>query len=307
MIFGKAFEKIKQGLAKTRESFGKAIHAVLTIGRKLSIEDIDRIEELLLAADIGVEATTHLIEGLKRDYKDKKIEKPDQVLDYLKAELKRRLGSAPGGIVLAPAPPTVVMIAGVNGTGKTTSIAKLTRHFATQNRKVLLAASDTFRAAAIEQLTAWSERLGVEIVHHRAGADPSAVAFDAVEAAVSRKVDLLFVDTAGRLHTKVNLMKELTKIRTVIGKKLPGAPHETLLVLDATVGQNAIAQAKAFHEASPLTGIVLAKMDGTAKGGIVVAIHQTLGLPVKYLGVGEKPDDLEVFDPEAFVEALFAE
>ena len=206
---------------------------------------------------------------------------------------------------MASVPPTVILIVGVNGTGKTTSIAKLANMFREQGKSVLLGACDTFRAAANEQLQIWGERVRVELVRHQPGADPAAVAYDSVEAALARKSDILIVDTAGRLHTKANLMKELSKIRNVIAKKIPGAPHETLLVLDATTGQNAIAQAKIFKEATDVTGLFIAKLDGTAKGGIVLAIKRELAIPVRFIGIGEKADDIEPFDAERFVEALF--
>jgi fused signal recognition particle receptor len=228
------------------------------------------------------------------------------VLGYLKGELRRRLTEEGNDIIMAPVPPTVILVAGVNGSGKTTSIAKIAKHYADEGKKVLLAASDTFRAAAVEQLSIWAERIGCEIVKHHHGADPAAVTFDAADAALGRGVDILIVDTAGRLHTQRNLMEELGKIRRVLEKKIPGAPHEVLLVLDATTGQNAISQSRVFKDAIRITGLVVAKLDGTAKGGVVVAIKNQLGIPVKFIGVGEKLDDIERFDAEAFVEALFA-
>jgi fused signal recognition particle receptor len=229
----------------------------------------------------------------------------EDVLAFLKEDLRARLGGEGVPLQWAPAPPTVVLVVGVNGSGKTTSIAKLAKAFQDEGKGVLLAAADTFRAAAIEQLEIWGKRVGCDVIRHQPGADPAAVAYDACDAAIARKADALIIDTAGRLQTKVNLMKELEKIRNVLGRKIPGAPHETLLVLDATVGQNAISQAQRFHEATPITGIVLAKLDGTAKGGIVVAIHDRLKIPVKFVGLGEKPTDLDAFEPGKFVEAMF--
>ncbi|MCK5577995.1 MAG: signal recognition particle-docking protein FtsY, partial [Planctomycetes bacterium] len=257
-------------------------------------------------ADMGVETSLKIIEDLKSAYKEGKLTGVEQVIDYLKLDLKTSLKETKAALNLSTTPPTVILVAGVNGTGKTTSIAKLAYLFQQEKKKVLLAASDTFRAAAIDQLAVWSDRIGVEIVRHQPGADPGAVAFDAAEAALARQVDYLIVDTAGRLHTKTNLMKELTKIKNVLAKKIPGAPHETLLVLDATTGQNAIIQAKQFNEAVPVTGLFLAKLDGTAKGGIIVAIKNQLNIPVKFIGLGEKSDDLEPFDADKFVDALFA-
>lgn len=306
MIFKKAIGKILDGLAKTREVFSRRITDLFAITRKVDPEFLDKLEELLISADIGVEATGEIIGDIKTAYKQGVVKDTSGLLDHLKAALKSRMSaSSPEPISFPQQGPCVILVVGVNGTGKTTSIAKLAGYLQSKNKKVMLAASDTFRAAAIEQLTIWSQRLGVQIIAHKDGADPAAVAYDAAEAAVARKADVLIVDTAGRLHTKANLMKELAKINGVLAKKIPGAPHEVLLVLDATTGQNAIAQAKVFKESSPITGVFLAKLDGTAKGGIVVAIRKQLDIPVKFVGVGEKLDDIEVFDPEKFVDALF--
>ncbi|MBI4834703.1 MAG: signal recognition particle-docking protein FtsY [Planctomycetes bacterium] len=225
-------------------------------------------------------------------------------MEHLKAELKATLKGGDTKLAASANPPTVIMVGGVNGTGKTTSIAKLAYLLGAENKKVILAASDTFRAAAIEQLGIWANRVGAELIRHQSGSDPAAVVFDAVDAALARKADYLIIDTAGRLHTKANLMKELTKIRNVVAKKIPGAPHETLLVLDATTGQNAIVQAKLFNEAINVTGIFLAKLDGTAKGGIIIAIKNQLNIPVKFIGIGEKPEDIEPFDADRFIDAL---
>lgn len=303
-LFSKAFEKIKAGLAKTKKVLTTPIQDLFVLTRKLDAAFIDELEETLITADIGVATTTRIIEDLKFKYKHKEIMEVPQVHAYLQASLLGQLQSLPRQVKYAASGPTVILIAGVNGTGKTTSVAKLAKWFAGEGKKVMLGACDTFRAAAIEQLTIWSGRLGIEIVKHQMNADPAAVAFDAVEAAIARKADVLLIDTAGRLHTKQNLMTELGKIRRVMQKKLPEAPHETWLVLDATTGQNAVNQAKAFNEILQVSGLVLAKLDGTAKGGVVIAIEEQLKMPVKFVGVGEQIDDMEVFDPEAFVKAL---
>ncbi|KAF0244055.1 MAG: fused signal recognition particle, partial [Planctomycetota bacterium] len=303
-LFGKAFEKIKAGLAKTKRVLTTPIQDLFVLTRKLDEAFIDELEETLITADIGVATATRIIEDLKFKYKHKEIMEVPQVHAYLKSSLLKQLQSIPRDVRYAASGPTVILVAGVNGTGKTTSIAKLAHWFHAEGKKVILGACDTFRAAAIEQLTIWSGRLGVEIVKHQMNADPAAVAFDAVEAAIARKADVLLIDTAGRLHTKQNLMTELGKIKRVIQKKLPEAPHETWLVLDATTGQNAVNQAKAFNEVLQVTGLVLAKLDGTAKGGVVIAIEEQLKLPVKFVGVGEQIEDVEIFEPEAFVNAL---
>jgi len=301
-----ALNKLKSGLAKTRNVFLGGIRAVLPAGRKIDEPLLDKLEEQLIAADIGVKTTLKIIEDLKTAYREKRIATSEDVLAALKAEMKRYWPPADRSLHFAPSGPTVVLVAGVNGVGKTTSIAKLAQHLADQGKRVILGACDTFRAAAVEQLSIWAERTGTQIVKHRQGADPGAVAFDACEAAVARGADVLLLDTAGRIHTKENLMRELGKIRRVVASKIPGAPHEVLLVLDATTGQNAISQARMFTEAAGVTGIFLAKLDGTAKGGIVVAIRNEVSLPVKFIGIGEKTEDIEPFDPERFVEALFA-
>lgn len=299
----RTFAKLKDSLKKTRDRLVSGFKSILR--GKISPELLDQVFEQLIAADIGVEASTQIIEHIRTAWKEGKIEDAGQVLDYLKCELKAQLKEADNTLRESPKPPTVILVVGVNGTGKTTSIAKLANFYKKAGRSVLLAASDTYRAAAIEQLGIWAERIGVDMIKHQSGGDPAAVAFDAVEAAVARGVDILIVDTAGRLHTKGHLMQELAKIRRVLGRKLPGSPHETLLVLDATTGQNAISQAKVFKEATNVTGIILAKLDGTAKGGIVVAIKRQLGIPVKFIGIGEALDDLETFDADRFVDALF--
>ncbi|NOZ21738.1 MAG: signal recognition particle-docking protein FtsY [Planctomycetes bacterium] len=297
--------KLKEGLQKTRAKLAAGMKAILTIGRKIDAECLDEIEEMLLASDIGPQVTMKIIGDLQQAYKDKKIEDASQVLAFLKSELKESLRGWDAEIQFSPTPPTVILVAGVNGSGKTTSIAKLANLLKKDGKQVLLAASDTFRAAAVEQLEIWSQRIGVDIVRHQTGADPGAVAFDALEAALARGSDVVIVDTAGRLHTERNLMNELQKIHRVVGKKIPGAPHEVLLVLDATTGQNAVSQAKLFTQAIGVTGIILAKLDGTAKGGIVLGMRNQIDIPVKLVGVGEKAEDIQTFNADAFVDALF--
>jgi fused signal recognition particle receptor len=247
-----------------------------------------------------------LIEDLREAYKQKKIAETDDIIPFLKEHIKNYWPHRDRQLRHSPNPPTVILVAGVNGSGKTTSIAKLAYILSQNKENVIVAACDTFRAAAVEQLSIWADRIGVQIVKHKQGADPAAVAFDACQAAISRKADYLILDTAGRLHTQKDLMRELTKIRNVVTKLLPDAPHEVLLVLDSTTGQNAIAQAKNFTEAIDVTGIFLAKLDGTARGGIVIAIKDQLDIPVKFVGLGEQPTDIAEFDPETFVEALFS-
>ncbi|MFI5401574.1 MAG: signal recognition particle-docking protein FtsY [Planctomycetota bacterium] len=294
-------DRLRQVLERTRDVLGGALVRVVR-GRRLDEDLIDEIEETLLRADVGVATSARVVEELRQAGKRGEIGAGEEVVPFLKKSLAGRLGGG-AGLLEAPEKPTVVLIVGVNGSGKTTSIAKLAGWLQGQGKKVVLAAGDTFRAAAVQQLTVWSNRLGIEIVKQDTGSDPAAVAFDAADAAVSRGADVLIVDTAGRLHTQEHLMRELEKIRRVLGKRIPAAPHETLLVLDATTGQNAIQQARRFHEATPVTGIILAKLDGTARGGAVLSIKDELDLPVKFVGVGEKITDIEPFDAAAFVEA----
>lgn len=307
MVLKSLISKLSAGIAKTKEGFTKRVRDLFSVFRKIDDAFLDQLEETLLSADMGIETVQKIRQDLQKAYKEGLIETSDKVLDYLKNDLKQLLRSDAHQLQLSSTPPTIILVAGVNGTGKTTSIAKLANLLHLEGKKVLLAASDTFRAAAIEQLTVWSQRVGVEIIKHQHGADPAAVAYDGAEAAVSRKMDVLIIDTAGRLQTKTNLMKELTKIKNVLSKRIPGAPHEVLLVLDATTGQNAISQAIHFKEAGDVTGIFLAKLDGTAKGGIVVAIKDKLNIPVKFVGLGEQLDDIARFDADSFVEALFQE
>ncbi len=304
-VFGKTLKKLAAGLSRTRKKFVGGIKAVLTLGRKIDEDLLEELEQTLIEGDIGVSSVMQICDDLRQAYKDKVIVRAEEVIPFLKNEIKNYWPEADRTIHYAEAGPTVILVAGVNGTGKTTSIAKLAHSFKQSGKKVCLAAADTFRAAAVEQLTIWADRIGVDIVKQASGTDPAAVVFDACDAAVARGADILLVDTAGRLHTQDHLMRELTKIRDVVARKIPGAPHEVLLVLDATTGQNAINQAKAFQEAIEVSGIFLAKLDGTAKGGIVVAIRKEINLPVKFVGLGEQPTDVEPFDPETFVEALF--
>lgn len=289
----------RAGLSKTRQGLGSRLKAVL--GRDATLEArLAELEEALILADVGVSTTQRLLGALRRT---PNLDSPESLVAALKAEIKR--------ILEQPAPgegserPRVVLVAGVNGVGKTTSIAKLAHLYRQQGKKVLIAAGDTFRAAAIEQLEVWAERVGCDFVKHQSGSDPSAVAFDAVKAARAREVDVAIIDTAGRLHVKANLMEELKKIVRVVGREMPGAPHEIFLVLDATTGQNALSQAKLFREAIAVTGLILTKLDGTAKGGAVLAVRSEIGLPVRYVGLGEGLEDLRPFDSEAFAEALF--
>lgn len=297
--------KLSQGLAKTRSRLADGLQDLFRAGRKIDAEFLEQLEETLILADVGVAATTRILGDLKARYRDREIQPGDDLVALIKTDLKETLGQADREVHFAPDGPTVVLVAGVNGSGKTTAVARLAHLFLAQDKKVLLACCDTFRAAADEQLAIWATRVGVDMIRHRPGADPGAVAFDAAEAAVARGIDVLVVDTAGRLHTQDHLMRELGKIRRVLEKKIPGAPHEVLLVLDATTGQNAIAQAKEFRAAIDVTGVFLAKLDGTAKGGIVLAIKRELGIPVKFVGIGEKADDIAPFDPDTFIEALF--
>ncbi len=304
---GRLFTKIKEGLAKTRSAVGGALRRLIGGGRAIDRAFLEQLEDTLLQADIGVAKSEQIVAELKAKYRDGEIAKGDDLLAFLKQSLRDEL-QAPRDEELAWAAegPTVVLVVGVNGAGKTTTIAKLAKRFKDQGRQVLIAAGDTYRAAAIEQLSIWAERVGVEIIKSHDGADAAAVAYDAVVAAESRKSDVVLIDTAGRLHNKEHLMRELEKIRRVIQKRLPQAPHETLLVLDATAGQNAIQQAKVFGQSMGVTGLVLTKLDGTAKGGVAITIRRELGLPVRYIGVGETMDDLQPFDPDGYIEAIFA-
>ncbi len=304
-IFTKTLGYFKDRLGKTRSKISSSLSSVLTLGRNIDDELLTQLEETLISDDIGVETTDKLVNDLTHAYRQRQIVKSDDIIPFLKEHIKSYWPHRDRQLHTAQQGPTVILVAGVNGSGKTTSIAKLAYILSQNKKKVIVAACDTFRAAAVEQLTIWAERIGVQIVKHKSGADPAAVAFDACQAALARNVDFLILDTAGRLHTQQHLMRELTKIRDVTTKQIPTAPHEVLLVLDATTGQNAIVQAKMFTKAIDVTGIFLAKLDGTAKGGIVIAIKDQLDIPVKFVGLGEKPEDIAEFEPDTFVEALF--
>lgn len=299
------FDKLKDGLMKTRKSITEKIDQVLVSFGKVDEELFDELEEILITSDLGIDTTLRVIEDIKSKVRERKIIDALKVKDLLKEELQEILSKG-GNELELDTKPAVIIVIGVNGVGKTTSIGKIANLYKQQGKKVLLAAGDTFRAAAIDQLEIWAERVGVDVIAQKEGSDPAAVIYDAVQAAKSRKADLLICDTAGRLHTKKNLMEELKKVSRVLDRELPGADRETLLVLDATTGQNAISQAKTFSETADITGIVLTKLDGTAKGGIVVAIKSELDIPVKLIGVGEQIDDLQRFDATEFVEALFS-
>ena len=304
---GGIFRRLRQGLSKTHRLLVKGMDDLLQPGRGVDEQLWEELEEILMVSDVGVVATQRLIEGLRYDASQKDITGAHQIMPLLQDKVLEILKpcEVPLSLTGAGNDPFVVMAIGVNGVGKTTTIGKLAHRFASQGKKVIVAASDTFRAAAIEQLDIWSQRAGAHLIKHQNGADPSAVAFDALKAAISKRCHLLLIDTAGRLHTKEVLMEELKKIKRIIGRELPAAPHEVLLILDATTGQNAIAQARTFHQSLGVTGIILTKLDGTAKGGIVVAIAQELGIPLRFIGVGEEIDDLQEFIADAFVEALF--
>ncbi len=302
-LFTATASAIRQAMARTRAALGAPLRGLLS--GPLTPQAVEQIETQLMRADVGPAATAALVDELRAALKAARPARGEDIASRLKERLRERLGRGDRGLRMSPQGVTVILFVGVNGSGKTTSLAKLAGALRGQGRRVLVAAADTYRAAAVDQLETWADRLGVEIVKGAPGADPASVAFDAADAAVARGAEVLLIDTAGRLHTQDHLMRQLTKIRNVVQKKIPGAPHETLLVLDATAGQNALRQARLFKEAADVTGIFLAKLDGTARGGIVVAIHDELGIPVKLVGVGETPADIEAFDPQAFVEGLF--
>ena len=298
------FERLKDGLQKTRKNFTERIEVL--VGMSAEIDDVflDELEMILLSADVGAKTTEKLIEAVRQAARKKEIKGTEDVVPFLKKYLTQML-TEEGQRTRISGTPTVILVVGVNGVGKTTTIGKLANYFHLLNYKVMIAAADTFRAAASEQLGIWGKRAGCDVIKHAEGADPAAVVFDAMKAAIARKADILFIDTAGRLHNKANLMNELEKIHRVIKREIPEAPHETFLVLDATTGQNAITQAKVFTETANVTGVVLTTLDGTAKGGVVIAIREELGLPVKWIGVGEGIMDFRPFEPEKFVDALF--
>ena len=304
-------DKFKEGLSKTRDSFSSRVNDLVSRYRKVDEEFFEELEEILIQADVGFDTVMTLIDELKMEVKRKNIQDPSDVQSVISEKLVEIYEGgeeqSSSHLNIQENDLTVILFVGVNGVGKTTTIGKLAHQFKSEGKKVLMAAGDTFRAGAIEQLEVWGERVGVEVIKQAAGSDPAAVMFDAIQAAKSRKADILLCDTAGRLQNKVNLMKELEKVKRVIEREIPGAPHEVLLVLDATTGQNAMIQAKTFKEATDVSGIVLTKLDGTAKGGIVLAIRNELHIPVKFVGLGEKMDDLQSFDAEKYVYGLFAD
>ena len=297
------FGRLKKGLSKTREIFTTDIDDLFTGKRKLDDDMLEELEELLITSDIGVQASMDILENISQ--KSFRISGADQLKEILNEEILALFDSKEKTANIVQGKPHVVMVIGVNGVGKTTTIGKLAAKSAGSGKKVLIAAADTFRAAAIEQLEIWADRAGADIIKHKDNADPAAVAYDSIEAALARDADIVFVDTAGRLHTKVNLMEELKKIKRALAKKIPEAPHEILLVLDATTGQNALSQAEMFNDSIGITGVVITKLDGTAKGGVVISICSTLDIPLLYIGVGETIDDLDVFNPKDYVSALF--
>lgn len=299
------FDRLKKGLTKTRENLTNKIEKLVIGYADIDDELLDELEETLIMADVGIETTERLMTAVRKGIKKKEINSPDDLRPFLQKEITNILSEGENETHVAAEGPTVLLVIGVNGAGKTTTIGKLAAYYKGEGKKVLLAAADTFRAAAIDQLESWGEHTGVSVIKHEEGSDPAAVAFDAVKAAKARDVDVLIIDTAGRLQTKSNLMQELEKINRVIGREIKGAPHETLLVLDATTGQNAVSQAELFTKAAPITGVVLTKLDGTAKGGVVVGIKSRLKMPVKWIGVGESVEDLRPFDAEDFARALF--
>jgi fused signal recognition particle receptor len=299
--------RLREGLAKTRSSLTQKIETILTGKSTAGEAALEEIEEILITADTGVETAMRLTDSLRREMRSGILISSPDVKAKLQEEIQQILTKDENTGLALTARPSVIMVVGVNGVGKTTTIAKLAHLLKSDGHKLILAAADTFRAAAIDQLTIWGERIGIPVIRHREGADPAAVVFDAIQAAKAREVDVVIADTAGRLHTKANLMAELKKIRRVIEREIPGGPQETLLVLDATTGQNAVSQARLFDVAVGVSGIVLTKLDGTAKGGIVIAIRDTLHIPLKFIGVGEGLEDLRPFDANEFVAALFAD
>src|SRR5881227_3597750 len=301
------FERMKEAVTRTRENLSERIEEVVAFTKEIDRSTLDDLEATLIGADLGTATTHEVLEKLREKADRKQIKNLDELKRLLKEEILAILSATDSQpVTRVDGTPEVILVVGVNGTGKTTTIGKLSQVFRSQGKNVLLCAADTFRAAAIEQLEIWGQRTGTEVIKTKPGGDPSAVLFDALQAATARKTDYVIVDTAGRLHTKTSLMSELEKMRRTAQRIIPGAPHETLLVMDATTGQNGLQQARLFTESAGVTGIVLAKLDGTAKGGVVVAISRELGLPVRYVGVGEKPGDLLPFDARDFVDSLFA-
>ena len=300
------FDKLKQGLSKTKNAMFKPLNNLFRSFKRVDEDFMEELEELLICADVGYNSTEMIIDRLRAKIKEDKLSESDDVLNALKGIMCEMIGEGEP-LNFGSSKPSVILVIGVNGVGKTTSIAKIANNLKKDGKKVVLAAADTFRAAAIDQLQIWADRVGVDLIKHSEGSDPAAVVFDATAAAKSRNADVLIIDTAGRLHNKKNLMDELSKISRVLGRELPDSTVETLLVLDSTTGQNAVQQAKEFKNAANITGLVLTKLDGTAKGGIVFSIKEELGLPVKFIGVGEAVDDMEKFDNKQFVAALFEE
>lgn len=300
------FDKLKRGLFMTHTEIIEKVKESLTPDLPIDKKAIDGLEEGLLGADVGAELTMSLVERLERRVRDERITSMDRLTQVVREETRALIPQRKAATIeISKAQPFVILVVGVNGTGKTTTIAKLASRWKNEGKTVILGAADTFRAAAIEQLQMWADRVGVQLVKHKAGSDPAAVAHDAVSAAKSRAADVVIIDTAGRLHNKSHLMQELSKIHRVIDKEMPGAPHETLLVLDGTTGQNGVSQAAAFLEAAKVTGMVVTKLDGTAKGGVILSIMRQFDIPVKFVGVGEGADDLIPFDPQAYVDTLF--
>ena len=299
---GYVFERLKRSLSRTRQNLSVKLENLLKVRGKVNSEVLEELESILIQADLGMKTTAKILERMKEE----RLRELADIKPFLKGELLSLLLDCSRSITLSPSSPSVILGVGINGVGKTTSLAKLAYRFREEKKKVLLAASDTFRAGSIEQLEIWGRKIGIETIKGQYGADPAAVAYDALSAAQARGIDILIVDTAGRLHTKRNLVEELRKIKRVLGERKEGAPEEILLVLDATIGQNALSQAKLFKEALEVTGIILAKLDGTARGGIVLAIEEELNIPVKLIGTGENRDDLAEFDREGFIEALFS-
>ena len=302
---GWTLDKIRRGLERTRRSLSGRLGELFGSGRKVDEELLEELEQALLEADVGLEAATSIVETVRTQRLDRQISGMEELRSLVVDDLRAMLPEAPEPAAPEPGTPRVVLVVGVNGGGKTTTAGKLAFRASRTGERGILCAADTFRAAAAEQLAIWAERSGADLVRHQDGADPSAVVFDALAAAAARSAALVVIDTAGRLHTKVPLMEELAKIHRVIGRKIPGAPHEVLLVVDATTGQNGLQQARAFTEATPVTGLVLTKIDGTARGGVALAIHRDLGIPIRYLGVGEAAEDLVDFSPTGYLEGLF--
>jgi len=297
------FDKLKEKLTKTKQTIIEKIEAIVPVGKKIDETTIEEIEEILISSDVGIKATEQITELLKKRVKEGALKDYNDLKLLLRNELYKILED--NTLLNLSNKPSAILVVGVNGVGKTTTIGKLGHKFVSEGKSVVFAASDTFRAAAIEQLEIWANRVGADLIKHKSGADPAAVAFDALEHAKSKNKDIVIVDTAGRLHTKFSLMEELKKINRVMKKSIPESPHETLLILDATTGQNAIRQAALFNEALGLTGIVMTKLDGTAKGGVIFAVKKEIGVPIKLIGIGEGVDDLKEFNPKEFVDALF--